>query len=65
LSREKGDHSMVSLVVYPGVYHSFNFPALRFVTPGVRHMGHWLEYNDEADRDSIKKVKEFLRLELR
>jgi dienelactone hydrolase len=27
ISRAKGDRSMVSLVIYPGVYHSFNAPA--------------------------------------
>ena len=64
LSREKGDRSMVSLVIYPGVYHSFNFPELRFVTPGVRDMGHWLEYNVAAEKDSMKKVREFLRSNL-
>ena len=64
LSREKGDRSMVSLVVYPGVYHSFNLPLLRFVTPGVRDMGYWLEYNADADRDSVKKVREFLQSKL-
>jgi dienelactone hydrolase len=64
LSREKGDRSMVSLVIYPGVYHSFNAPVLRSVTPGVRFMGHWLEYNADAENDSIAKVREFFRSKL-
>jgi dienelactone hydrolase len=64
LSRKADDRSMVSLVVYPGVYHSFNLPLLRSVTPGVRVMGHWLEYNANADNDSVAKVKEFLRSKL-
>jgi hypothetical protein len=34
ISREKDDRSMVSLVIYPGVYNSFNAPILRSVTPG-------------------------------
>jgi dienelactone hydrolase len=55
---------MVSLVVYPGVYHSFNAPALRSITPGVRFMGHWLEYNASADSNSVEKVKQFLRSNL-
>jgi dienelactone hydrolase len=64
LSREKGDRSMVTLVVYPGVYHSFNAPILRSIVPGARFMGHWLEYNTDADKDSAEKVKEFLHSKL-
>jgi len=64
LSREKGDRSMVSLVVYPGVHHYFNAPIMRSITPGVRFKGHWLEYNAGADNDSVEKVKEFLRSKL-
>lgn len=64
LSRKEGDRSMVHLVVYPGVYHSFNAPALRSVTPGARVIGHWLEYNADADNDSIKKVREFFQSNL-
>src|SRR5205814_9303068 len=64
ISRQNGDRSLLRLVVYPGVYHSFNAPALRSVSPGARFMGHWLEYNAEADRDSIEKVKEFLGAKL-
>ena len=64
ISRAKGDRSMVSLVIYPGVYHSFNAPVLRSVTPGARVMGHWLEYNAAAENDSIAKVREFFRSKL-
>jgi dienelactone hydrolase len=64
ISREKGDRSLMSLIVYPGVYHFFNAPILRSVSPGVRFMGHWLEYNADADNDSIAKVREFLRSKL-
>ena len=55
---------MVILVIYPGVYHSFNAPILRSITPGARVLGHWLEYNADADNDSIQKVKEFFRSNL-
>lgn len=64
LSRTEGDRSLVNLVVYPGVYHSFNLPLLRSLTPGARFMGHWLEYNADADSDSVEKVKQFLRSNL-
>jgi dienelactone hydrolase len=64
--REKADRSMISLVVYPGAYHDFNAPILRSLTQvkGVRFMGHWLEYNAEADSASVEKVKLFLRSNL-
>jgi dienelactone hydrolase len=64
LTREQGDRSMVSLVVYPGVHHYFNAPIMRSITSGVRFKGHWLEYNAEADKDSIERVREFLRSKL-
>src|SRR5204863_6765843 len=32
ISRGNGDRSMVSLILYPGVYHSFNAPILRSIT---------------------------------
>jgi dienelactone hydrolase len=64
LSRQKGDRSMISLVVYPGVHHSFNAPSLRQIAHGRRVLGHWVEYSAEADADSIEKVREFLRSKL-
>ena len=61
MRRETADRSMISLVVYPGVYHYFNAPIMRSLTQvkGVRFMGHWLEYNADADKDSIERVREF------
>jgi dienelactone hydrolase len=66
MRRETADRSMISLVVYPGVYHYFNAPIMRSLTQvkGVRFMGHWLEYNADADKDSIERVREFLRTKL-
>lgn len=66
MRREKADRSMISLVVYPGAYHHFNAPILRSLTQvkGVRFMGHWLEYNADADSASGEKVKQFLRSNL-
>ena len=65
LSRKEGDRSMVSLVVYPGVYHYFNSQIMRSAqVKGVRFMGHWLEYNGDADKDSAEKVKEFFQSKL-
>jgi dienelactone hydrolase len=66
MRREKADRSMISLVIYPGAYHYFNAPIMRSLTQvkGVRFMGHWLEYNADADSDSVEKIKQFLRSNL-
>jgi len=47
----------VKLVVYPGTYHAFDFPALQ---PGRMMFGHWLEYNPAAAKQAIQEVREFL-----
>jgi dienelactone hydrolase len=60
ISRSPGDRSLVQLVVYPGVHHGFDLAGLRF-TNGIKDMGHRLEYNDAATRDSIEKVRGFFR----
>ena len=58
LTRLVADRSMVRLVVYPGAYHSFDLPDLRFID-GFRAFGHWLAYDDAATRDAFKQVREF------
>jgi dienelactone hydrolase len=58
LTRPVADRSMVRLVVYPGAYHSFDLPDLRFID-GFRAFGHWLAYDDAATRDAFKQVREF------
>jgi dienelactone hydrolase len=59
VTRPVADRSLVRLVVYPGAYHSFDLPDLRFVD-GFRAFGHWLAYDDAAT-DSFKQVREFFR----
>ena len=60
ISRSPGDRSLVRLLVYPGAYHGFDLAGLRF-SNGIEYMGHRLEYNDAATRDSIEKVRVFFR----
>ncbi|WP_296346287.1 dienelactone hydrolase family protein [Reyranella sp.] len=57
--RESGDRSMLELVVYPDTYHSFDAANLRF-GDGMRFLGHFLQYNDAATRDSVERVRTFL-----
>jgi len=60
MTRHAVDRSMVRLVVYPGAYHSFDLPDLRFIE-GFRAFDHWLAYDEAATRDSFKQVREFFR----
>jgi dienelactone hydrolase len=59
-SRMPGDRSMVQLVVYPGARHGFIYADLRFL-PGIEVLGHRIEYNDAATRDSIEQVRSFFQ----
>jgi dienelactone hydrolase len=47
--------------VYPGAYHGFD---VRQLQPGVRYLGHWLEYNEPAAKDAEEKVRAFLAAHL-
>lgn len=58
ISRKAGDRSMVRLIVYPDAHHAFDAADLRF-SPGVVMLGHRLEYNDAATKDSIGQVRPF------
>lgn len=57
--RQSGDRSLLELVVYPDAYHSFDAANLRF-GPGIHFLGHFLQYNDAATRDSVERVRTFL-----
>jgi dienelactone hydrolase len=60
ISRQPGDRSLVQLIVYPDAHHGFDLAGLRF-SNGIKFLGHRLEYNDVATRDSIAKVRAFFR----
>jgi dienelactone hydrolase len=55
LPRDNG--ARIDLYVYPGAHHGFNFRELQ---PGIRVLGHWLEYDEAAASDAWEKVRAFL-----
>ena len=60
ISRSPGDRSLVQLIVFPDAHHGFDMAGLRF-SNGIKVLGHRMEYNDAVTRDSIEKVRMFLR----
>lgn len=59
--RKDGDRSMVELKIYPGVHHSFDVLDLALAPGrGVMAFGHRNEFNEEATRDAIERVRAFL-----
>jgi dienelactone hydrolase len=59
--RGPGDRSTTELVVYPGAYHGFDLLDLALAPGrGVSVHGHRVEYNEEATRDAITRVRDFL-----
>jgi dienelactone hydrolase len=61
-ARTPGDRSSIELVVYPGVHHGFDYLDLSLVpTRGITFKGYRVEYNEEATKDSIVRVRDFLR----
>lgn len=55
MARRDGKGSPVTLVVYPGATHAFNFPAY-----AREYLGHHLEYDAEATADAWAQVRSFL-----
>jgi dienelactone hydrolase len=51
----------IALTVYPGAYHAFDVAELK---PGIRSVGHWLEYNEPAARNAEGSTRAFLALNL-
>jgi dienelactone hydrolase len=57
VAHARPDGAPITLIVYPGVHHNFDVALL---TPGVRHRGFWLEYDEPAARDAEEKTRAFL-----
>ncbi len=61
-SRGPGDRSKVELVVYPGAHHSFDVLDLVVVpTRGLTVFGYRVEFNEDAMKDAIVRVRDFLQ----
>jgi dienelactone hydrolase len=61
MARRKGRGAAVTLVVYPGVSHAFDFPEL---TQGLSGFGHWMKYDAKAAQSSAEEMRKFLALQL-
>jgi dienelactone hydrolase len=60
--KHAGTHgAAITLTVYPGAYHAFDVAQLK---PGMRALGHWVEYDEAAARDAEQKVRAFLAANL-
>jgi dienelactone hydrolase len=57
VAHSRPDGAPIGLTVYPGSYHAFDVAQFQ---PGVRFLGHWLEYNEPAAKDAEAKVRAFL-----
>ena len=61
VARSRPDGATIALTVYPGVHHAFDVAEL---TPGMRSMGRWVEYDEPAARDAEQKLRAFLAANL-
>ena len=61
VAHARPDGAPIALTVYPGVQHNFDVAQL---TPGVRYLGNWLEYNEPAAKDAAQKTRAFLATHL-
>ena len=61
VAHARSDGAPIALTLYPGAYHAFDVPQFK---PGIRFLGHWLEYNEPAAKDAEEKVRAFLAANL-
>jgi len=61
MAHARPDGAAIALTVYPGAYHAFDVVELK---PGIRVLGHWVEYNEPAAKDAEQKVRAFLAANL-
>jgi len=60
-AHSRPDSAPIALTVYPGAYHAFDVAEFK---PGIRFLGHLLEYNEPAAKDAEGKVRAFLAANL-
>ena len=66
VSRQPGDRSNVTLIVYPGAHHGFDIADLGTLPGrGVTVQGHRLEYYEAATGDAAQQVRSFLESALK
>jgi len=58
MARRAGRGAPIKLIVYPGVYHSFD---TKIAGEGLTLFGHRLKYDAEATKSAGKELTEFLR----
>jgi len=61
LSQRPDKGAPVRLQVYPGAYHAFDFPGLKY---GLSRFGHWLQYDADAAARSTTEMHDFLAAHL-
>jgi dienelactone hydrolase len=61
VAQARPDSAPISLTVYPGAHHGFNFAMLK---PGRSSLGHWLEYDETAAKNAEQRVRAFLAAHL-
>jgi len=60
--RTPGDRSSIELVIYPGAHHGFDLLDLSLApTRGMTFKGHRVEYDEDATRNAIMRVRVFLQ----
>jgi dienelactone hydrolase len=57
VAHARSDGATIALIVYLGAHHAFDVAELK---PGIRSLGHWLEYDERAARDAEQKLRAFL-----
>lgn len=62
MKRQDGKGPPVKLVVFPEVYHDFDYPNAGVY--GTRYFGHWLRYNADAAVRAAAMARDFLAKEL-
>ena len=61
VKQARPDGAGITLTVYPGAHHAFDVVELK---PGIRSIGHWVEYDEPAAKDAEEKTRAFLAANL-